>query len=259
MVTVGGILGSIPRQLFLAAGLVIVGVILGLAAGRVNRRLLRRVGVPEAVEGTAFERTMRGFGTSTVSIIASLSAWFIIGVSVLAAISVAQIDYLDDISAQVTSLLPQLFVALIVLIVGIVVGDKVELLVSERLKGIKLPEAAILPQLAKYSVIYVAVLIALGQVGVVTGALVVLLGAYAFALVVLGGLAFKDLLASGAAGMYLLLNQPYGIGDEVRIGEEAGIVQDIDVFVTRIEEDDREHVVPNNKVFEYGVVRTRRD
>ena len=259
MVTAGEILADIPNNLFIAAGLVILGIVLGLAAGRVNRRLLRRVGVPEAVEGTAFERTMRGFGTSTVSIIASLSAWFIIGVSILAAVSVADIDYLQAFASQVTSLLPQLFVAVIVLIAGIVVGDKVALAVSERLKGVKLPEVTVLPRLAKYSVIYVAILIALGQVGVATGALVVLLGAYAFAIVVLGGLAFKDLLASAAAGMYLLLNQPYGIGDEVRIGEEEGIVQEVDVFVTRIEEDDREHVVPNSKVFEYGVVRTRRD
>jgi small-conductance mechanosensitive channel len=259
MVTVQELLASVPNRLFLAAGLVIIGTVLGLAAGRVNRRLLRRVGVPEAVEGTAFERTMRGFGTSTVSIIASLSTWFIIGVSVLAAVSVAEISYLQVLSTQVTSLLPQLFVALIVLIVGIVVGDKVELLVSERLKGIKLPEVTVLPQLAKYSVIYVAILIALGQVGVVTGALVVLLGAYAFAVVILGSLAFKDLLASGAAGICLLLNQPYGIGDEVRIGEESGIVQEIDVFVTRIEDDSAEHVVPNSKVFEHGVVRRRQD
>ena len=259
MSAVEELVASVPNQFFLAAGLVIVGVALGLLAGRVNRRLLRRVGVPEAVEGTAFERTMRGFGTSTVAIIASLSAWFIIGVAVLAAVQVARVSYLQVLTARVTSLLPQLFVALIVLIVGIVVGDKVALAVSERLKGIKLPEVTILPELAKYSVIYVAILIALGQVGVVTGALLVLLGAYAFAVVVIGGLAFKDLLASGAAGMYLLLNQPYGIGDRVEIGDEAGIVQDIDVFVTRIEEDDREHVVPNNKVFEHGVVRTRRD
>ena len=259
MVSAQDLLSSIPNRLFLSAGLVIVGIVLGLAAGRVNRRLLRRVGVPEAVEGTAFERTMRGFGTSTVDVIAALSTWFIIGVSVLAAVQVAQISYLQVLSTQVTSLLPQLFVALIVLIVGVVVGDKIELMVSERLKGIKLPEVTILPQLAKYSVIYVAILIALGQVGVVTGALVVLLGAYAFAVVVLGGLAFKDMLASGAAGMYLLLNQPYGIGDEVRIGEDAGIVQEVDVFVTRIEEGSAEHVVPNNKVFEHGVVRTRQD
>jgi len=259
MVTFGDVVAAIPNRLFLAALLLIVGVVLGLLAGRVNRRLLQRMGVPGAVEGTAFERTMRSFGTSTVSIIASLSTWFVIGVAVLAAVSVAQISYLQVLSTRVTALLPQLFVAVIVFIVGVVVGDKVELLVSERLRGVKLPEVSILPPLAKYSVVYVATLMALGQVGVTTGALVVLLGAYAFALVVLGGLAFKDLLASAAAGIYLLLNQPYGIGDEVRIGEDAGIVQEVDVFVTRIEDDSAEHVVPNSKVFEHGVVRTRQD
>lgn len=259
MVAVEEFLARVPNRLFLAAGILILGIVLGLAAGRLNRRLLRRVGVPEAVEGTAFERTMRGFGTSTVSIISSLSAWFIIGVSVLAAVSIAEISYLQVLSSQITSLLPQLFVATIVLIVGIVVGDKLELVVSERLKGIKLPEVNVLPSLAKYSVVYVAVLIALGQVGVVTGALIVMLGAYAFAFVLLSAVAFKDLLTSAAAGVYLLLNQPYGIGDEVRIGDDEGIVQEIDIFVTRVESDSAEHVIPNSKVFEHGVVRTRRD
>lgn len=259
MASVGALLSAIPNRLFLAAGVLILGTVLGLVAGRLNRRLMRRVGVPEAVEGTAFERTMRGFGTSTVSIIASLSTWFIVGVSVLAAVSIAEISYLQVVTAQITSLLPQLFVAAIVLIVGIVVGDKVELIISERLKGIKLPEVNVIPAMAKYSLVYVAVLIALGQVGVVTSALLVLLGAYAFAVVVLSVVAFKDLLASGAAGFYLILHQPYGIGDEVRIGDDAGIVQDVDVFVTRIEDDSAEHVIPNHKVFEHGVVRTRRD
>ena len=81
MAAVDELLASVPNRLFLAAGILILGSILGLAAGRLNRRLLRRVGVPEAVDGTAFERTMRGFGTSTVSIIASLSAWFIIAMA----------------------------------------------------------------------------------------------------------------------------------------------------------------------------------
>ena len=163
------------------------------------------------------------------------------------------------LTAQVTSLLPQLFVATIVLIVGIVVGDKLDLVVSERLKGIKLPEVNVIPSLVKYSVVYIAALIALGQVGVVTGALIVMLGAYAFAVVLLSAVAFKDLLAAAAAGIYLLLKQPYGIGDEVRIGDDAGIVQEVDVFVTRVESDSSEHVIPNSKVFEYGVVRTRQD
>jgi small-conductance mechanosensitive channel len=245
----------------LVVGVLIVlgGVALGYLVGRVNRGILVSVGVPEAVEGTSFERTARNFGTSTVSLLASLSTWFVIGVAVLLALSVADIRYSQLFWTRFTTFLPELFIAVLVMIVGVVVGDKVELVVSERLRGIKLPQISLLPALCKYSVVYIASLIALGQVGVATAALLVLLFAYVFAVVFIGGIAFRDLLTSAAAGMYLLLTQPYGIGDEVRIEEFEGIVQELTVFVTRIEDDDAEYVVPNRRVLETGIVRKRRE
>jgi len=259
MAAVSELLAQVPPQLALAAGIVVIGLVLGYLVNRVNRRLLTRAGVPEAVEGTAFERTVRSIGSSTVAIIAELSMWFIVAIAVLAALSVANIAYLERFLAAVAGLLPRLFVAAIVLIVGVVVADKVALMVSEGLKGVKVPQVGILPTAARYTVIYVAVLIALAQVGVVTSALLVLLSAYVIAIIVFGSLAFRDLLASGAAGLYLLLSQPYGIGDEVAIGDDRGIVQEVTVFVTRIDTDGAELVVPNRQVFQHGVVRFRSD
>jgi small-conductance mechanosensitive channel len=153
--------------------------------------------------------------------------------------------------------LPQLFFALLILIVGVVVGDKVQMVIGERLTGIKLPEIGVFPRLAKFTVFYIAVLIALSQLGVATLALVVLLAGYLFAVVFLGGLALSDLLKSAAAGSYLLLEQPYAIGDEVEIGDRRGIVQEVNLFVTHIEDDGEEFIVPNSTVFETGVVRVR--
>jgi small-conductance mechanosensitive channel len=57
--------------------------------------------------------------------------------------------------------------------------------------------------------------------------------------------------------VFLLLNQPYTIGDRVRIGEQEGIVQEIDMFVTHVEDDDTEYIVPNQQVFRSGIVRVR--
>lgn len=257
MVAVEELLAEIPPRWTLAVVIIVVGLIAGLLVNRINRRLLVRAGVPEAVEGTAFERTVRSVGSSTVAIIGELSMWFIVGVAVLAALSVANIRYLERFLAGMTGLLPKLFIAAIVLIVGVVVADKLAVVISERLRGVKVPQVGILPSLVKYTVVYVVALIALAQVGVVTSALLVLLAVYAFALVLFTGLALRDLLASGAAGMYLLLNQPYGIGDEVAIGDDRGIVQEVTVFVTLIEADGAERVVPNRQVLEQGVVRYR--
>ena len=252
------VLRAVPARVWLAIGVLVLGGVLSYLVIAVNRRILEGAGVPETIEGTAFERTAREFGTSTVAIIAKLSGYFIFILSVLVALTVADVSFISEFWNRVAVFLPKVFIAALVLIVGVVVGDKVELFVEERLRGVKLPQVSIIPLGAKYSVFYVAGLLALGQIGVNTGALVVLLGAYTLAVVLFSALAFRDLLASGAAGMFLLLNQPYGIGDRVRIGEKEGIVQEVDIFVTHVETDDEEYVVPNRRAMTDGVVRVRR-
>ncbi|MFB6090863.1 MAG: mechanosensitive ion channel family protein [Halobellus sp.] len=248
---------SLPRAFWAAVLVIAVGVVVAFVLGALTERLLVRLGVPEAIEGTAFERTARNFDTSTVDVLGALVRYFVLGIAVLLLLSIANVSIAATFWSRTVQFLPQLFIAAVILIVGIVVGDKVHLVVSERLTGIKLPQIGVFPQVAKVTVFYIAVLVALSQLGVATLALVVLLAAYLFAVVLLAGIALSDLLKSGAAGSYLLLNQPYVIGDEVEIGGNRGIVQEVNLFVTHIENDGEEFVVPNSVVFEEGVVRIR--
>lgn len=245
--------------LLLVAILLIVGLGLGYLLGRVSRRILEAAGVPEAVEGTPFERSAQSIGTSTVSIISRMLSWFVYGVTVLGAIHLIRPTDRQYLSQTIVEFVPNLFVATLVVIVGFVVADKAELLVGERLRSVKLPEVTIVPRFVKYAVLYVAFLIALGQVGVETGALVVLLGVTFLGLVIVGAVALKDILSSATAGIYLLLRQPYGIGDEIVIGEREGVVQEMDVLVTHLESETDEYVVPNRKLFEDGVRRRRQN
>jgi small-conductance mechanosensitive channel len=245
-----------PRY-WLAIGVLLVGAALYLIIRRSSRRLLVRLGVDDFIEGTAFERTARDFGTTTVGLVAHLLGLFVFGVAGLVALTVAEVSFADPFWSRVAAYLPQLFLATLVVIAGIIVGDKAEVLVAERLQDVKLPEVGVVPSVAKYSVVYVALLVALSQLGVATLALVVLLAAYLFAFVVFAAIASYSLLSSSAAGAYLLLSQPYSIGDEVRVGDKQGIVQEMDLFVTHIESEGEEHIVPNRRVFEEGVVRIR--
>ncbi|QSW99457.1 mechanosensitive ion channel family protein [Haloterrigena alkaliphila] len=241
----------------IAAAVLALGLVVGYLVGRLNEELLQASGVPDAVEGTPFERTAQSIGTSTVEIVARLSSWFIYGIAVLTAIHIAQLLDTQAFWLRVTGFIPQLFIAVLVLIIGFIIADKAELIVGEYLRGVKLPEVSLLPKLVKYTVLFVTLIIALGQIGVHVVALLILLTVYAVGIVLVGTVAFKEFLLSSAAGIYLLLNQPYGIGDEIRIGEQTGIVQEVDLFVTKIESDAEEYIVPNRKVFEDGIVRIR--
>jgi small-conductance mechanosensitive channel len=250
-------LDAVPTRAWLALLVVVLGVLAGYATGFLVRRLLERLGVPGAIEGTSFERTARDFGSSTVVLVSGITRYFVIGIALLVALSLVGVNFVEQLGTAVAAFLPQLFAATLILIVGLVVADKVELFVAETLRGIKLERVDVIPLGAKYSVLFLASLIALSQIGVATGALLVSLGAYFFAVVVLSVVAFKQMLTSGAAGIYLLLNQPYGIGDEVRVGDTQGIVSEMDLFVTHIESDGEELILPNDKVFERGVALVR--
>ena len=247
----------IDEPAVIAMAVLVLGLAVGYLVGRLNKELLSASGVPETVEGTPFERTAQSLGTSTVEIVARLSSWFIYGIAVLTAIHIAQLLDTDAFWFRVTEFIPQVFIAVLILILGFIIADKSELVVSEYLRGVKLPEVSVLPRLVKYSVLYVAFVLALGQIGVYVLPLVVLLAIFAAGAIVVGAIAFKDFLVSSAAGIYLLLEQPYGIGDRVQIGQQSGIVQEVDLFVTKIEDDSEEYIVPNRKVFEAEIVRER--
>ena len=250
-------LTSAEQNFVLAVLLVGAGLTLGGVTARLVRGVLVAFDVDEAAEGTAFERTARGIGTSTVGLLSQLCALFVFVVAALYALEILQFLPTKQLVAAASWLLPRLFVAMLVLVVGVLVGDKAEIVIGEWLRSIKLPEATIVPRLVKYSILYVATLIALSQLHVATGALLVLLAAYAFGVVFLGGLALKDLLSSAAAGIYLLLTEPYSIGDEVEIDGARGVVQEVDVFATTVENDGEEYVIPNRKVLREGAMRVR--
>ncbi|MDZ7850597.1 MAG: mechanosensitive ion channel [Halodesulfurarchaeum sp.] len=118
-------------------------------------------------------------------------------------------------------------------------------------------KSALVGRVFRYTVVFVAILLALAQIGVAVGVLLILLGAYLFAVIVLLTTALHQLLAAAGAGLYLLFSQPYTIGDQVAIGEHEGVVQEIDLFSTSIEKDGRVFLVPNHLVLKKGATLIR--
>ncbi|EMA39728.1 mechanosensitive ion channel domain-containing protein [Halococcus hamelinensis] len=260
MADLGTLIGNLLSgriSLVLVVGVLVVGVLVSYLVDRLAGQLLIAVGVEDAVEGTTSDRAAQRLGTSTVSVLAGVVALFVFIVFLVLALTVSSVLDATLYLGRFIDFLPQLLVAALVVIFGLVLADRAELLASERLRNVKLPDAGLIPELIKYSIVFVAVLVALGQLDVADDALLVLFAAYAFGLVFLGGLACKDLLASSAAGFYLLLSEPVSIGDQVRIDGMDGIVQEIDVFAIHVENDTEEFIIPNHRVIRSGIVRVR--
>ena len=64
------------------------------------------------------------------------------------------------------------------------------------------------------------------------------------------GLAFQDLLRNVLAGIFILLEKPFRIGDQIAVGEQEGVVQSIALRTTALRTGDgRLAVIPNLTAF----------
>jgi len=97
-----------------------------------------------------------------------------------------------------------------------------------------------------YMVLMVLVVIsALGQLGVNTTSFAAIIGAAALAI----GFAMQGSLGNFAAGIMLILFRPFKAGDFVEAGGVAGVVEEIQVFATKIRTpDNKEITVPNGQI-----------
>ncbi len=101
-------------------------------------------------------------------------------------------------------------------------------------------------QVVGWLILVMGLVAVLNRLGVQTASLITVLGAASLAI----GLALQGTLTNVAAGLMLLFNKPYRIGDTIQFGEVRGTVHRLGVFNTEIDNLDNVRVyVPNSKIF----------
>ena len=80
------------ERVVLISFLLILGAIVAQIIARRSKRILEKIGIPEAVEGTSLERAMGKMGTSTVVMVSKISMWLIIGGTILLALNLLEVN-----------------------------------------------------------------------------------------------------------------------------------------------------------------------
>jgi small conductance mechanosensitive channel len=102
-----------------------------------------------------------------------------------------------------------------------------------------------LKNIVYYVFLIFVVIAALNKLGIETTSFVAIIGAAGLAV----GLALQGSLANFAAGVMLILFQPFKVGDEVEAGGASGKVKEIQIFSTIMETNDKKTIiVPNAKI-----------
>src|SRR5262245_208497 len=100
----------------------------------------------------------------------------------------------------------------------------------------------ILTALVRYTILLLAVLTAMQQLGLQTTSILAAVGAMLVAV----GLALQGTLSNLAAGLMLLWLRPFRVGDAIETSSVAGTVVDVGLFATEIHRADGVYVfVPN--------------
>lgn len=160
--------------------------------------------------------------------------------------------YADMAIEMAMSYGPRLILAIVVLIVGLWIVNRVVALMG---KGMEKSNTE--PTLARFLCNLVSVglkalvLISVaGMIGIQTTSFIAILGAAGLAV----GLALQGSLANFAGGVLVLLFKPYKVGDYVEAQGIGGTVKEIQIFNTIISTPDNKRIIVPNGAISNGII-----
>jgi len=187
-----GLVGFIPN-LVVAIIIFIVGWLIGVGLGRVVAQIVNSLRVDAALRAAGVERVLAraGFELSSGKFLGALVEWFFIIVFLVAALGVLHLDavnlFLRDV---VLGYMPQVIVAVLILLVAAVVAEAAGNVVSGSARAAQLHAAGFLGTVARYAIWVFAILAALAQLQVATAFVQTLFTGIVIAVALAVGLAF---------------------------------------------------------------------
>ncbi len=167
-------------------------------------------------------------------------------------------SYLQQLTEMVIDYAPKLGLAIVVLIIGIKIINKLAALASKGMEKAGV-SANILPFISSLVSISLKVLLIFsvaGIVGIETASFIAVLAAAGFAV----GLALQGSLGNFAAGIIILIFKPYKIEDWIEIDEKFGKVEEIQIFNTLIVTPGlKTLIIPNGQIIENIVTNYSRN
>ncbi len=163
-----GVLLFIPN-LIIAIVILCIGWAIGAVIGKAIAHFIKTIKFDEALRRAGVEDVVRrsGLELNTGKFVGSLVKYFIIVVFLIASFDVLGLNQVTNFLREVvTGYLPQLIIAVLILLVGAVVGDIISRIVTASARTAEVAQANFLGVVAKWAVWVFAILVALSQMGI---------------------------------------------------------------------------------------------
>ncbi|HUD04327.1 MAG TPA: hypothetical protein VMR73_02425 [Candidatus Paceibacterota bacterium] len=199
-----GIAQFVPN-LVVAIVIFIIGWIVAALVGRLVSQIIKAIKIDSALQQAGFESVVKraGFNLDSGAFLGGLVKWFIITVFLVASFQVLGLTQVNVfLQAVVLSYLPQVIVAVLILLVAVVIAEAMQKVVTGAARAGHIKSAGFLGSLTKWAIWIFAFLIALQQLGIAVGFIQTLFTGVIVALSLAFGLAF-GLGGQEAASGYL--------------------------------------------------------
>ena len=187
-----GVIMFVPN-LIVALVILCIGWAVGSLISKGITHFMKMVKFDEALQKAGFEEFIRkaGLNLNSGKFLGGIVKYFIIIVFLVASFDVLGLNQVTEFLQQVVvGYLPQLIIAVLILLVGVVVGDVLSRVVVASAKTAGLSSANLLANVSKWAVWVFAVLVALSQMGIAEAFIQTLFTGFVFALSLALGLSF---------------------------------------------------------------------
>ena len=136
--------------------------------------------------------------------------------------------------------------AILIFIIGKWVARLVARLIENAMAKSKIEKtlASFAKNMIYYTILIFVIIAALGKLGIQTSSFVALIGAAGLAV----GLALQGSLANFAAGVMIIMFEPFKTGNTIESSGATGVVEEIQIFNTILRSDNKKIILPNSKI-----------
>lgn len=187
-----GIIEFLP-ELIIAILILVVGWIIGAVLGKLIAQIIRSLKIDEALRGTGLEKMVHraGFKLNSGAFVGGLIKWFIIAAFLIAALDVLGLDQVNNFLQRIVLVfLPQVIVAVLILLAGALIAEVMENVVRASASGAHLRSSSVLGKITKWAIWIFAALAALLELGVAVAFIQTLFTGVVVALALAFGLSF---------------------------------------------------------------------
>jgi len=146
-------------------------------------------------------------------------------------------------------------VAILILLAFYLLARLVRLLASKELRRVKAdPQVALLVnRIVFLTALVIGIIAAFSEL---FGSPALVFGGFGFLALALS-LAFQDILKNFIAGLFMLVERPFRLGDEITVDNHTGIVENIEMRATTLRTSEGEQVITPNSLVYTGTIINR--